>query len=131
LAIGTSLGTTAETQIGTSQNTSEIDNENQIKEQFKSLLSFHRTPDKRIQKIIMIEQFEPKTLDLFDPVLKINTSHLRASQLTQENYDGGTTIEEACKTQRQTKPNSQARTNTDRRARELNRTWENKSDLRH
>jgi hypothetical protein len=127
LAIRTSLGTTAKTQIGASQNTSEIDNENQIKEQFKSLLIFHRTPDERIQKITMVERFEPKTLDLFDPVLKINT--LRASQLTQENYDGGATIEEACKTQRQTKPNSQAGTNTDRRARELNR--ENKSDLRH
>jgi hypothetical protein len=92
-----------------------------------SSLSFHRTSDGRIQKITVKVQFEPRTLKLFDPTLKIDTDHLQASQLTHKKI----TTEELAKhkvNSKQTKPNSRAGTNTDRRARELNRTWENRSE---
>jgi hypothetical protein len=56
-----------------------------------SSLSFHRTSDGRVQKIIAKVQFEPRTLELFDPTLKIDTDHLQASQLTHKKI---TTVEQ-------------------------------------
>jgi hypothetical protein len=68
LALKIRLGTTAKTRNGVSKTTSEIDNENQIKKQFMSLQTFHRTPGGHIQKITAEKQFEPQDLESFDPV---------------------------------------------------------------
>jgi hypothetical protein len=63
----TGLGISAETQIGVSQNTSEIDDKNRIKEQFISSQAFHRITGGRVREIIAEEQFEPRILESFDP----------------------------------------------------------------
>jgi hypothetical protein len=49
LALGTGLGTTAETQIDAGKITCEIDDKNRIEEQFISLQAFHRIHGGRIQ----------------------------------------------------------------------------------
>jgi hypothetical protein len=59
-----------ETRNGASKTTSEIDNENRIEKQFMSSHIFHRTPDGRVQKITVKEQFKPRILELFDPIAK-------------------------------------------------------------
>jgi hypothetical protein len=46
----------------------EINDKNRIKEHFISLHAFHRTPDKRVQKITVGEQFKPQNLESFDLV---------------------------------------------------------------
>jgi hypothetical protein len=56
------------TRNGASKTTSEIDDKNQIEEQFISSQSFHRTPDGRVRKITVEVQFEPRNLESFDPV---------------------------------------------------------------
>jgi hypothetical protein len=45
----------------------EIDDKNQIEEQFISSQAFHRTPGGHIQEITAGEQFEPRILESFDP----------------------------------------------------------------
>jgi hypothetical protein len=57
-AHGTRLGTTAETRNSISRNTCKTDDKNQIKTQFVSSQSFHRTPGGRVQEIIAEERFE-------------------------------------------------------------------------
>jgi hypothetical protein len=48
-----------ETRNNASKTTSDIDNKNRIKEQFRSSQAFHQTPG---------VQFEPRNLESFDPV---------------------------------------------------------------
>jgi hypothetical protein len=55
------------TQNGTGKDPSDTDDKNQIENQFISQQSFHRTPDGRVQKITVEEQFEPRILESFDP----------------------------------------------------------------
>jgi hypothetical protein len=62
------LGTTTETQNGDSKTTCEIDNKNQIEEQFISSQAFHQTLGGRIWEITVGERFEPRNLESFDPV---------------------------------------------------------------
>jgi hypothetical protein len=49
--LGTGLETTAETRIDTSTNTYEINDKNQIKEQYIYSQSFHQIFGRRVQKI--------------------------------------------------------------------------------
>jgi hypothetical protein len=60
------LGITAETQNGASKITSEIDDENQI----KNSLYPHKdiSPSGRVREITAEERFEPRILESFDPV---------------------------------------------------------------
>jgi hypothetical protein len=48
-----------ETQNGASKTTTEIDDKNQIEEQFISSQVFQRTPGGRVQETTAGEQFEP------------------------------------------------------------------------
>jgi hypothetical protein len=57
-----------ETRNGASKTTCEIDDKNQIEEQFPYLQAFHPTPGERVQEITAGEQFEPQNLESFDPV---------------------------------------------------------------
>jgi hypothetical protein len=57
-----------ETRNGASKTTREIDDKNRLKKQFISSQVFHQTPDGRVQKISVEEQFEPRILESFDPV---------------------------------------------------------------
>jgi hypothetical protein len=57
-----------ETQIGASKNTCEIDDKNQIKEQYLSSQAFHRTPSGRVRQITARVRFELQNLESFDPV---------------------------------------------------------------
>jgi hypothetical protein len=68
LALGTGLGTTAETQIGARKNTCEIDDRNQIKEQYISSQIFYRTPGGRVGETTTEEQFEPQNIESFYPM---------------------------------------------------------------
>jgi hypothetical protein len=54
-ALETELGTTAETQNDTNKDTCEIDDKNQIKEQYISSQAFHQTPDERVREITVGE----------------------------------------------------------------------------
>jgi hypothetical protein len=47
---------------------SEIDDKNQIKEQFISSQTFHRTPSGYVQKITVEKQLVLENLEFFDPV---------------------------------------------------------------
>jgi hypothetical protein len=67
-ALRTGLGTAAETRNSASKTTSEIDDKNQIEEQFMSSQAFHRTSGGCIQKITAGVQFEPRNIESFDPV---------------------------------------------------------------
>jgi hypothetical protein len=67
-ALGTGLGIVTETRIDASKNTCEIDDRNQIKDQFISLHAFHRTSGGRVRKITAKERFQPRILESFDPV---------------------------------------------------------------
>jgi hypothetical protein len=69
-ALGTGLGTAAKIRNDASKTTSEIDDKNRIEEQFISSQVFHRTPDRRVRKITVEEQFESRTLESFDPVIQ-------------------------------------------------------------
>jgi hypothetical protein len=53
------LVTAAEIWNGASKNTSEIDDENQIKKQFISSQVFQQTAGGRVRKITVEKQFEP------------------------------------------------------------------------
>jgi hypothetical protein len=68
LALRTGLGTTAKTRNDAGKNTCEIDDKNQIEEQFISSQAFYRTPSERVQEITTRVQFEPQNLKSFDPV---------------------------------------------------------------
>jgi hypothetical protein len=68
LTLGTGLRTTAETRNSAGKTTSEIDDKNQIEEQFISSQAFHRTFGGRVQKTTVEDQFEPQNLESFDPV---------------------------------------------------------------
>jgi phosphotransferase system IIB component len=68
LALGTGLGNIEETRHNAGKNTCEIDDENQINEQYISSQEFHQTASGRVQKIIVGEQFKPRILGSFDPV---------------------------------------------------------------
>jgi hypothetical protein len=57
-----------EIQNGASKTTCEIDDKNQIEEQFISSQVFHQTPGGRVQKITAGERFEPRTLESFNLV---------------------------------------------------------------
>jgi hypothetical protein len=46
----------------------EIDDKNQIEEQFISSHVFHRTPGESVRETTAGEQFEPQNLESFDPV---------------------------------------------------------------
>jgi hypothetical protein len=54
-ALKTGLGTTAETQNGTNKDTCEINDKNQIKEQYISSQAFYQTPDGRVREITVGE----------------------------------------------------------------------------
>jgi hypothetical protein len=54
----TGLGITAETRIGASKTTCEVDDKNQIEEQFIFSQAFHRTHGGQVQKISAEERFE-------------------------------------------------------------------------
>jgi hypothetical protein len=77
------LVTAAETRIGASKTTSEIDDKNQIKKQFISSQSFHRTSGGRVQKITVGERFKPRILELFDPTAQ---KYDRSKLLQQSTY---------------------------------------------
>jgi hypothetical protein len=66
-ALKTGLGIIAETQNDAGKTTYEINDKNRIEEQFISSQAFHRTPGGRVQEITTGEQFEPRTLESFDP----------------------------------------------------------------
>jgi hypothetical protein len=66
-ALGTGLGTIAETRNDASKTSSEIDDRNQTEKQFISSQAFHRTPGGRVQKITAGVQFKPRILESFDP----------------------------------------------------------------
>jgi hypothetical protein len=68
LAFRTGLGTTAEPQHYAGKNSCEINDKNQIKEQYISSQAFHRTPGGRVQEFTMGERFEPQILESFDLV---------------------------------------------------------------
>jgi hypothetical protein len=57
-----------EIQNGASKTTSEIDNKNQLEEQFITSQVFHRTPGGHVQKITVGEKIEPQILELFNLV---------------------------------------------------------------
>jgi hypothetical protein len=65
IGLRTGLGNTMETRIGGSRNTCEIDDKNQIEEQFISSQAFHRTPGGCIREITAGERFEPRILESF------------------------------------------------------------------
>jgi hypothetical protein len=67
LTLRTGLGTVAETWIGASKNTSDINDNNRIKEQFISSQAFHQTPGGRIREITIWVQLELENLEFFDP----------------------------------------------------------------
>jgi hypothetical protein len=67
-AIGTELGTAAETRIGASKTTCEIDDKNQIEEQFISPHAFHRISGGRVREITAGMQFELGNIEFFDSV---------------------------------------------------------------
>jgi hypothetical protein len=67
-----------------SKTTCEIDDKNQIEEQFMSSQTFHRTLGERIRKITVKEQFEPQIIESFDPVTQELYQHLTAAIHTQE-----------------------------------------------
>jgi hypothetical protein len=46
----------------------EIDDKNQIEEQFISSHAFHRTPGESVRETTAGEQFEPQNLESFDPM---------------------------------------------------------------
>jgi hypothetical protein len=56
-ALGTGLETTSETRIGASENTSETEDKNQIKNRFMSSQTFHRTPGDRVREITVGVRF--------------------------------------------------------------------------
>jgi hypothetical protein len=62
------LGTVAETRNDASKTTREIDDKNQLKKQFISSQSFHRTPGGRVRETTAGERFRPQILETFDPV---------------------------------------------------------------
>jgi hypothetical protein len=68
LALETGLGTAAETLINARKNTCEIDDKNQLKKQFISSQTFHRTSGGRIQEFTVGERFKPRILESFDLV---------------------------------------------------------------
>jgi hypothetical protein len=57
-----------ETQNGASKTMSEINDKNQIEEQFISSQVFHRTSGGRFQETTAEERFEPQNLESFGPV---------------------------------------------------------------
>jgi hypothetical protein len=57
-----------ETRNGASKIMNEIDDKNQIEEQFISSHAFHRTPGESVRKTTTEEQFEPQNLESFNPV---------------------------------------------------------------
>jgi hypothetical protein len=72
-----------ETQNSASRTTYEIDDKNQIEEQFTPAQAFHRTPDGRVRKITDEVQFGLGNLELFDPVT-IPDNHLQQSESQHE-----------------------------------------------
>jgi hypothetical protein len=93
-ALGTGLGTVAETQNGASENTCEIDDNNQIKNQSVSSQVFHRTPGRRVRETTVGERFKPRTLSLLIRQRKKHTGdHLQRFTLqrliqTQDQISG-------------------------------------------
>jgi hypothetical protein len=71
LTLRTGLGIAAKTANGDSKTMCEIDDKNQIEEQFIS--SFHRSSGGRVQKITVGERLELENLELFDPVTQEKT----------------------------------------------------------
>jgi hypothetical protein len=67
-ALGTGLGTTVKTRIEASKTTCEIDDKNQIEEQFISSHAFHRTHGGRVREITAGIQFELGNIEFFDSV---------------------------------------------------------------
>jgi hypothetical protein len=66
--------------------TCEIDDKNQIEEQFISSQAFHRTTGGRVQEITVGEQFEPRTLESFD--LATQEPHrLHPATISMRNQD--------------------------------------------
>jgi hypothetical protein len=82
----TGLETSAETQIGVRQNTSEIDDKNWIKEQFIFSQAFHRTPGQRVRGITTEERFEPRILESFDPTTQESNRLHPATIHTQSQF---------------------------------------------
>jgi hypothetical protein len=70
LALGTGLGTAAETWIDAGKNTCERDDKTQTKNQFMSSQAFHRTPCGRVQETTVWEWLELGNLEFFDPVAR-------------------------------------------------------------
>jgi hypothetical protein len=67
-AFGTRLGITVETRNSASKTTCDIEDKNQIEEQFISSQSFHRTLGERVREITVGKRFEPRILESFDPI---------------------------------------------------------------
>jgi hypothetical protein len=69
-ALETRLGTAAETRIDAGKTTSEIDNKNQIEEQFISSAAFLRTSGGHVREITAEVQFRLRIIESFDPATK-------------------------------------------------------------
>jgi hypothetical protein len=65
-ALETGLGSAAETRIEASKTTCEINDKNQIEEQFISSHAFHRTTSGRLREITAGMQFELGNIEFFD-----------------------------------------------------------------
>jgi hypothetical protein len=60
----------AETRNGASKTTCEIDEKNQIEEQFIPSRAFHQISGGRVREITKGERFEPRTIESFDPATR-------------------------------------------------------------
>jgi hypothetical protein len=79
-----------ETRKSASKTTCEIDDKNQIKEQFIISQAFHRAPSERVREITAGEQFEPRILESFDPATQEQYQQSPAtSGITTQTKIGG------------------------------------------
>jgi hypothetical protein len=76
-----------ETQIDVNKNMCEIDDKNQIKNQFISSQAFHRTFGGRVREITVEEQFKPRTLKSFDPATQ-ESHRVSPATITSPNRVG-------------------------------------------
>jgi hypothetical protein len=74
------------TQNGARKTTSEIDNKNQIEEQFISSQPFHRISDGHVRKTTAGERFEPRNLESFGPATQESYQNMFLQRSTPKNH---------------------------------------------
>jgi hypothetical protein len=97
---------------------SEIDNKDQLEEQFISSQAFHQTPGEHVREITVGEQFEPQIIESFDPVTQESYRLLPATIHTKIHKKNGTEEQRTSCTTRAAKHWSLDLLLTDSRARD-------------